>query len=96
MCKCNPNIRTPFCEHCKFSDNTSPSETYCSNNNSKTSKIMKAIDEADLLFIDGLLSRPTDCDGVNVYYRDLSTGEKFVADINDLKQVDSYEEGYNG
>lgn len=31
MCKCNPSIRTPFCEHCKFSDNTSPSETYCSN-----------------------------------------------------------------
>lgn len=26
MCKCNPNVRTLFCEHCKFSDNTSPPE----------------------------------------------------------------------
>jgi len=61
-------------------------------NNIKTSKIMKAIDEADLLFIDGLLVRPTDCDGVTVYYRNLTTGEKFVADINDC-EIKSYEEG---
>jgi len=62
-------------------------------NRDKIILINKAISEADLLFIEDMLTRPTDFDGVNVFYREICTGEKFVADVNDLEKVQSYEEG---
>lgn len=62
-------------------------------NNDKTKLIVKAVEEADLLFIDKALVRPFDCDGVCVWYQDLQSEEKFWSDINDLTEVTSYEDG---
>ena len=61
-------------------------------NNDKTQLIVKAVEEADLLFIDKALVRPFDCDGVGVWYQDLQSEEKFWSDINDLTEVTSYED----
>jgi hypothetical protein len=62
-------------------------------NKDKVILIDKAISEADLLFIEGSLVRPSDHDGVGVFYQEVYSGEMFWADINDLKEVKSYEEG---
>ena len=79
MCWCNPSIRTICCG----GDDCYPIL--------KKYWINKAIEEADLLFVDDVLVKPYTLEGKKLGYNDLSTGEDCFCNIDNV-EIKGYEE----